>query len=209
MGCGASRSGAGDTDKAVKEDGSKAAKDPRKQSIFEKIPEIKVTSGDAVKLTAQLPRVIFIFGMVKILQKHFGFLPSTVVYVKFAMGLQTSCILCKLISHISIASCICTGGPGSGKGRMVTNLQSMFGMKLISTESIVLKHLPKKVQHVMSINSTNVRCNITIAIILVTKRFWHFTPTFSFRNYCRTGTCVLLLASIPNYVYCNGIIDYT
>lgn len=59
------------------------------------------------------------------------------------------------------------GGPGSGKGRMVTNLQSMFGMKLISTESIVLKHLPKKVQHVMSINSTNVRCNITIAVVLV------------------------------------------
>lgn len=50
------------------------------------------------------------------------------------------------------------GGPGSGKGRTVANLQSMFGMKLISTESIVLKHLPKKVQHVMSINSTDVRC---------------------------------------------------
>ena len=71
MGCGASKkSGAGETDKAAKEDGSKAAKGTvtRKQSIFEKIPEIKVTSGDAVKLTAQLPRVIFIFGMVKISQ---------------------------------------------------------------------------------------------------------------------------------------------
>ena len=68
MGCGASKSGAGETDKATKKDGGKAAKDTRKQSIFEKIPEIKVTTGDTVKLTAQLPRVIFIFGMVKILQ---------------------------------------------------------------------------------------------------------------------------------------------
>ena len=76
MGCGASKSGAGETDKA-KEDNSKAAKDTRKQSIFEKIPEIKVSSGNAVKLTS-LPRVIFIFGMVKVLQKQstlFGFLP--------------------------------------------------------------------------------------------------------------------------------------
>lgn len=48
------------------------------------------------------------------------------------------------------------GGPGSGKGRIVANLRSMFGMKLISTESIVLKYLPKKVQHVMTISSTDV-----------------------------------------------------
>ena len=90
MGCGASKkSGAGETDKAAKVgDGSKAAKDTRKQSIFEKIPEIKVTSGDAVKLTAQLPRVIFIFGMVKIFKNSFDFSPA-LVYIKFAMGLQT------------------------------------------------------------------------------------------------------------------------
>ena len=61
MGCGASKSGGGEADKA--KDGNKAAQDTRKQSIFEKIPEIKVTSGNAVKLTS-LPRVIFIFGMV-------------------------------------------------------------------------------------------------------------------------------------------------
>ena len=48
------------------------------------------------------------------------------------------------------------GGPGSGKGRIVASLRSMFGMKLISTESIVLKYLPKKVQHVMTISSTDV-----------------------------------------------------
>ena len=56
------------------------------------------------------------------------------------------------------------GGPGSGKGRTVANLQSMFGMKLISTESIVLKNLPKKLQHVMAIESTDVRC---INIVLI------------------------------------------
>ena len=38
----------------------------------------------------------------------------------------------------------------------MANLRSMFGMKLISTESIVLKYLPKKVQHVMTISSTDV-----------------------------------------------------
>ena len=48
------------------------------------------------------------------------------------------------------------GGPGSGKGRIVANLRSMFGMKLISTESIVLNYLPKKVKHVMTISSTDV-----------------------------------------------------
>ena len=76
MGCGASKSGAGEADKTTKDDNSRAAKGTRKQSIFEYIPEIKVTSGDAVKLTEQLPRVIFIFGMEKSLQKHSRFLPS-------------------------------------------------------------------------------------------------------------------------------------
>jgi hypothetical protein len=67
MGCGASKSDQ-ESDKTKKKDNqsSKAAKvDKRKQSIFEKIPEIKVTSGDAVKLIDELPRVIFIFGMEK------------------------------------------------------------------------------------------------------------------------------------------------
>ena len=64
MGCGASKSGSGEREKA-KEDTirSKATKDEKKHSIFEEIPEIKVISGDAVKLTS-LPRVIFIFGTV-------------------------------------------------------------------------------------------------------------------------------------------------
>ena len=66
------------------------------------------------------------------------------------------------------------GGPGSGKGRTVANLQSMFGMKLISTESIVLKHLPKKVQHVMSIESTDVRCiSILLIITLLLPKLMH------------------------------------
>ncbi|KAL5480097.1 hypothetical protein EMCRGX_G023719 [Ephydatia muelleri] len=47
------------------------------------------------------------------------------------------------------------GGPGSGKGRIVANLRSMFGMKLISAENIVLKYLPKKVQHFITLSTTN------------------------------------------------------
>ena len=78
MGCGASKSGgAGETEKE-KEDGSKATKDARKQSIFVEIPEIKVISGNAVKLTS-FPRVIFIFGMVNVNNKKttlLGFLPT-------------------------------------------------------------------------------------------------------------------------------------
>ena len=49
-----------------------------------------------------------------------------------------------------------TGGPGSGKGRLVANLRSMFGMRLISAESIILKYLPKKVQHAMTLTTTEV-----------------------------------------------------
>ena len=49
-----------------------------------------------------------------------------------------------------------SGGPGSGKGRLVANLRSMFGMRLISVESIILKYLPKKVAHSMKINSVDV-----------------------------------------------------
>ena len=39
---------------------------------------------------------------------------------------------------------------------MVANLRSMFGMRLISVESVILKYLPKKVAHSMKINSVNV-----------------------------------------------------
>ena len=49
-----------------------------------------------------------------------------------------------------------TGGPGSGKGRLVANLRSMFGMKLVSVESVILKYLPKKVAHSMTLNSVEV-----------------------------------------------------
>lgn len=48
------------------------------------------------------------------------------------------------------------GGPGSGKGRLVANLRSMFGMKLVSIESIILKYLPKKVAHSMTLNTVDV-----------------------------------------------------
>lgn len=46
------------------------------------------------------------------------------------------------------------GGPGSGKGRIVANLRSMFGMKLISSEALIFKYLPKKVQHAMTLDDT-------------------------------------------------------
>ena len=49
-----------------------------------------------------------------------------------------------------------TGGPGSGKGRIVTNLKSMFGMKLITIEETVLKYLPKKMQHTMTLENSMV-----------------------------------------------------
>lgn len=49
---------------------------------------------------------------------------------------------------------IITGGPGSGKGRIIANLKSTFGAKLISAESLILDNLPKKVQQVMSITTT-------------------------------------------------------
>ena len=39
---------------------------------------------------------------------------------------------------------------------MVANLRSMFGMRLISVEGIILKYLPKKVAHSMKINSVDV-----------------------------------------------------
>lgn len=48
------------------------------------------------------------------------------------------------------------GGPGSGKGRLVANLRSMFGMRLVSAESIILKYLPKKVQHAMTLTTAEV-----------------------------------------------------
>ncbi len=47
-----------------------------------------------------------------------------------------------------------TGGPGSGKGRIVANLRSMFGVRLISVESLIFQYLPKKVQHSKNITTT-------------------------------------------------------
>ena len=58
--------------------------------------------------------------------------------------------------YVSLIYIICTGGPGSGKGRIVANLHSMFGLKLVSSESAILRYLPKKVQHVMTLSSTDV-----------------------------------------------------
>ena len=46
------------------------------------------------------------------------------------------------------------GGPGSGKGAIVANLCSMFGMQLVSAEALIFKYLPKKVSHTMELNTT-------------------------------------------------------
>lgn len=42
----------------------------------------------------------------------------------------------------------------------MANLRSMYGMKLISVESIILKYLPKKVAHSMTLDSVNVRRHV-------------------------------------------------
>ena len=66
MGCGASKNGGGNGEAANgKESGDAGRPAPgaRKQSIFKTIPEIKVETGEAVKLLPALPRVIFIFGI--------------------------------------------------------------------------------------------------------------------------------------------------
>ena len=68
MGCGASKnSGAAGGEAA----GQPAASGARKQSIVAavEVPDIKVVSGEAVKLTA-FPRVIFIFGIVIVKVLH-------------------------------------------------------------------------------------------------------------------------------------------
>ena len=66
MGCGASKSGGGGTGEAPAsgKDSSDPAQGAQKQTILQNIPEIKVVSGEAVKLTSQFPRVIFIFGII-------------------------------------------------------------------------------------------------------------------------------------------------
>lgn len=65
MGCGASKNGGGGRDAANNEEGGTkagtAAPGGRRQSVVKEVANIKVASGDAVKLT-NLPRVIFIFG---------------------------------------------------------------------------------------------------------------------------------------------------
>lgn len=52
------------------------------------------------------------------------------------------------------------GGPGSGKGRIIANLRSMFGVRLISIESLIFHYLPKKVQHTMKVSTTKEMANL-------------------------------------------------
>ena len=63
------------------------------------------------------------------------------------------------------------GGPGSGKGRVVGCLQSMFGMKLVSSEAIILKYLPKKVAHVMDVTSTDVSNSLYVTFSCLVVHF--------------------------------------
>ncbi|XP_038052657.1 uncharacterized protein LOC119725335 [Patiria miniata] len=46
------------------------------------------------------------------------------------------------------------GGPGSKKGRIVDDLVHMYGFRALIAEDLILKELPKKVQNVMTIEST-------------------------------------------------------
>ena len=42
----------------------------------------------------------------------------------------------------------------------MANLRSMFGMKLVSGESLIFKYLPKKVQHAMTLSDTREMANL-------------------------------------------------
>lgn len=102
----------------------------RKVSVLsENPPTINITGREDAKFVASpATKVIFIFGE--------------------CCDDDTVIIIMQYLWYIYI------GGPGSGKGRIVANLRSMFGMKLVSGESLIFKYLPKKVQHAMTLNST-------------------------------------------------------
>ena len=85
----------------------------------------------------------------------FSFITTHVCHSRHE-GYQASCIS-EIMAWFHVA-----GGPGSGKGRLVANLRSMFGMKLVSIESIILKYLPKKVAHTMTLNSVDVSVRLIL-----------------------------------------------
>lgn len=69
---------------------------------------------------------------------------------------------------------------------MVANLRSMFGMRLISIEGIILKYLPKKVAHSMKINSVDVSGR---------QLCWEFMY-FSYNFFYYTLLCLLSLEAV-------------
>ncbi len=75
------------------------------------------------------------------------------------------------------ASYIRAGGPGSHKGRVVGSLQSMFGMKLISSEAIILKFLPQKVGNIVSISTTEVHSTELPLTIITSAAIVHTNNT--------------------------------
>ena len=97
---------------------------PRKKSILpEQIPKISTTGLENV-----------------------SFLPFPAVKVMFIFG--------KIIMVADTSHSPCSvGGPGSGKGRIVAKLCERFNIRLLSAESLILKHLPRKVKRVLNIST--------------------------------------------------------
>ena len=118
--------GCGQSSTAVKESSSGIQ---RRQSVILPPPDIPMNIGNNVKF--QLP-------------------PHSKIIVIIGTAFRNKSKLVCMHPFQSL------GGPGSGKGRLVANLRSMFGMKLISVESVILKYLPKKVAHSMTLNSVDV-----------------------------------------------------
>ncbi len=104
-----------------------------KQSVLTPAPAINVTFG--ANVVKERPKVIFIFG------ELLFFLCAQLIYPA---------------SLLTVYCMVLAGGPGSHKGRVIASLQSMFGMRLVSSERLILKHLPKRVAHVMTLSSAGV-----------------------------------------------------
>ncbi len=67
-----------------------------------------------------------------------------------------------LLLLLYITTALCAGGPGSGKGCILDNLSDIFRVKVISFESCIIKHLPKKVcetKNIVHVNAIDIIFN--------------------------------------------------
>ena len=137
-------------------------------------------------LPQQIPK-ISIVGL-----ENVSFVPSPEMKVMFIFGEHQS------IVHNS--SCF-AGGPGSGKGRIVAKLCERFNIRLLSVESLILKHLPKKVKRVLSLNTIKEMSDVVrrdpslISLDWVLKLLHHTMTETSANN---TREVIYLVDMIPN-----------